>query len=92
MPARDAIEIDFFSKGVWGEFPRSAVGIGSLRTRLSRVLLDQIQNELPDLVEEIQLSIQETRDALERLGGQRGTVDEQRVFLLKLSHSFHLLV
>lgn len=92
MPTRDAIESDFFSKGVWGEFPKSAVGINSLRTRLSRVLLDQIQNELPDLVEEIQLSIQSTRDALERLGGQRCTVDEQRLFLLKISHSFHLLV
>jgi len=92
LPTRDAIESDFFSKGVWGEFPKSAVGINSLRTRLSRVLLDQIQNELPDLVEEIQLSIQSTRDALERLGGQRCTVDEQRLFLLKISHSFHLLV
>jgi hypothetical protein len=89
---RDAIEMDFFSKGIWGEFPRSAVGIGSLRIRLSRVLLDQIQNELPDLVDEIQRSIQETRAALERLGSQRGTLDEQRVFLLKLSHSFHILV
>lgn len=84
--------MDFFSKGTWGEFPRSAVGIGSLRTRLSRILLDQIQNELPDLVDEIERSIQETGTALERLGSQRGTLDEQRVFLLKLSHSFHILV
>lgn len=92
LPTRDAIEMDFFSKGIWGEFPRSVLGIATLRTRLSRVLLDQIRNELPDLVEEIQLSIQETRDTLERLGSQRRTLDEQRVFLLKLSHSFHLLV
>ncbi|KAH8742896.1 dynamin family protein [Diaporthe sp. PMI_573] len=92
LSTRDSIEMDFFSKGIWGEFPRSAVGIDALRIRLSRVLLDQIRNELPDLVEEIQLSIQETRARLERLGTQRRTLDEQRAFLLKFSHSFHLLV
>jgi len=92
LPTRDAIEMDFFSKGIWGGFPRWTVGIDALRTRLSRVLLDQIRNELPDLVAEIQLSIQETRDTLERLGSPRRTLDEQRMFLLKLSHSFHLLV
>lgn len=92
LTTRDAMEAEFFSEGVWGGFPKSAVGIASLRTRLSWVLLDQVQKELPSLVEEIELSVRETRDALERLGCHRGTLDEQRLFLLNLSQSFHLLV
>jgi hypothetical protein len=92
MAVRDTIEAEFFSKGIWAAFERSTVGITSLRSRLSRVLLDQIRKELPNLVEEIELSIRETRETLEKLGSRRGTLDEQRSFLLKVSQSFQLLV
>ncbi|KAH8655656.1 dynamin family protein [Xylariales sp. PMI_506] len=92
LDIRAVMEEEFFSRGIWGDFPRHAVGIASLRIRLSRVLLDQIQKELPDLVAEIERSTQETRGALERLGSPRGNLDEQHLFLLKVSQSFQLLV
>jgi GTPase SAR1 family protein len=85
---RDQIEELFFSQGIWKEFPKTMVGIASLRTRLSKVLLDQIRAELPSLSQEIDASLQETLQILERLGPSRGSLDEQRLFLLDISQSF----
>jgi GTPase SAR1 family protein len=92
LTTRDAIEADFFLQGIWGGFPRSHVGIATLRARLSGVLLNQIRKELPHLIEEIESSILETRGMLDRLGSRRGNLDEQRSFLLKISQSFQLIV
>jgi hypothetical protein len=85
---RDGMETFFFSQGIWKEFPKCMVGITSLRTRLSKVLLDQIRAELPSLSQEIDASLQETLQSLERLGPSRGTLHEQRLFLMDISQSF----
>lgn len=92
MEARDTAEEQFFSQGIWGGFPRNLVGITSLRARLSQVLLQQIRNELPGLLEEIEANIEEIHAALDKLGASRDTNEEQRLFLLHLSQSFHSLV
>ena len=89
--ARDLAEQAFFSQGIWKEFPSHMVGINSLRTRLSTVLLEQIRTELPSLVEEIESSIQDCRTRLDKLGISRGTLDEQRIFLLRISQAFQSL-
>jgi hypothetical protein len=39
IEARDAAEEQFFSQGLWKDFPRNLVGVTSLRARLSQVLL-----------------------------------------------------
>jgi hypothetical protein len=68
MEERDRTEAAFFSQGIWKEFPRSAVGIASLRTRLSKVLLDQIRAELPSLSQKIDRSLEETSTAIAEAG------------------------
>jgi hypothetical protein len=92
IEARDEAEERFFSQGLWKDFPRNIVGITSLRVRLSKVLLEQIRNELPSLLEEIEARVQETQKVLDKLGANRTTVDERRLFLLDISQSFHSIV
>ena len=88
---RDRSEVQFFSEGVWKDLPRNMVGIAALKGRLSKILLDQIKRYLPSLIEDIQLSIEECRTKLAKLGDNRSTADEQRQFLLKLSQDFQAL-
>ncbi|OJD16084.1 hypothetical protein AJ78_03717 [Emergomyces pasteurianus Ep9510] len=90
--ARDLAETQFFSSGVWSNLPPGSVGIVTLRKRLSQVLLDQIGNELPHLAAEIESSIEHCRVELSRLGESRGTVDEQRLYLLRIGQSFQSTV
>ncbi len=89
--ARDNAEIQFFSQGIWQDLSRQAVGIVTLRERLSKVLLDQIKAELPSLVDDIQNGVEECQSKLTKLGGRRTTLDEQRIFLLHISQSFQAL-
>lgn len=89
--ARDLVETQFFSQGVWNDLPRQSVGIATLRNRLSTVLLDQIRTELPNLVKEIQARIEDCEKGLNRLGGSRTSVEEQRLFLLRISQAFQSL-
>ena len=88
---RDAAESAFFSQGVWKDLPRSMVGISPLQARLSRVLLNQIKTELPALVEDIEKGVREATKKLDKLGEKRATVDEQRLFLLRIGQSFQAL-
>lgn len=85
---RDHIEEEFFSQGVWKTLPRSILGVSALRERLSRVLLDHIKSELPALIREIQGILDESQMALAKLGDYRGSVDQQRLYLMKHSQSF----
>ncbi|RAL04044.1 uncharacterized protein BO80DRAFT_348563 [Aspergillus ibericus CBS 121593] len=89
---RDHQERDFFAKGAWSEMPSSLVGIGSLRTRLSRLLLRQIAAELPSLIEEIQAKEDDCVLQLKKLGEPRATLDEQKSYLLNISQRFQSLV
>lgn len=89
---RNATEAEFFSAGVWKDLPRSMVGITPLQARLSKVLLNQIKAELPTLVEDIQNGVADATKHLEKLGEKRVTVDEQRLFLLRIGQSFQALV
>ncbi|KKK14665.1 dynamin GTPase, partial [Aspergillus ochraceoroseus] len=89
---RDQKERDFFSKGAWGEMPSSLVGISSLRTRLSKLLLRQIAAELPSLIEEIKAKEYECIKQLKKLGQPRATLDEQKSYLLHISQHFQSLV
>ena len=59
-----------------------------MRERLSKVLLDHIKSELPALIREIQDILDESQQSLERLGDHRGTLDQQRLYLLKHSQHF----
>ncbi|KAI0122418.1 P-loop containing nucleoside triphosphate hydrolase protein [Daldinia grandis] len=89
---RDQAEAEFFGQGVWAGLPRSQKGSASLRTRLSEVLKDQILEQLPEVLEEIQRGLDECSSQLEKLGGARSTLAEQRKYLLKASHQFLNLI
>ncbi|KAJ5971802.1 uncharacterized protein N7479_001720 [Penicillium vulpinum] len=89
---RDIHEWKFFSQGIWGDLPRSLVGVDSLRPRLSSLLLGQIAGELPSLINEINTKINTCRLQLQKLGDPRATLDEQRSYLLHISQAFQSLV
>ncbi|RAL11843.1 uncharacterized protein BO97DRAFT_443556 [Aspergillus homomorphus CBS 101889] len=89
---RDEKERDFFSKGAWAEMPSSLVGITSLRTRLSKLLLRQIAAELPSLIEEIKTKEDEYVHQLKKLGQPRATLDEQKSYLMNISQRFQSLI
>lgn len=89
---RDRREEEFLSSGVWASLPRTNVGIKALRPRLSRVLQDQILVELPKMVQEVESGIDHCHIRLERLGGPRATLREQRRHLGRISHDFSSLV
>lgn len=89
---RDTNERQFFSQGIWADMPRSVVGIETLRLRLSKLLLGQIAAELPSLIGEIKVKIEDCRERLRKLGEPRATTDEQRSYLLRISQSFQSLI
>jgi hypothetical protein len=85
---RDRIEEELFSQGVWKTMPRGILGVGKLRERLSKVLLDHIKSELPALTREIHDILDESQQTLAKLGDHRGTAEHQRLYLLKHSQQF----
>ncbi|KAI1087991.1 P-loop containing nucleoside triphosphate hydrolase protein [Rostrohypoxylon terebratum] len=89
---RDQAEAEFFDQGVWAGLPRSQKGAGSLCTRLSEVLKDQILEQLPDVLDEIRRGLDQSSTRLEQLGAARGSLAEQRKYLLNASHQFSNLI
>lgn len=89
---RDEREKDFFSQGIWTSLPMRTLGISALKPRLSTVLKDQIVSELPSLIHDVESGIDDCRKRLIRLGEARGTLQEQRLYLLRISQAFTSLV
>ncbi|KAI0530195.1 P-loop containing nucleoside triphosphate hydrolase protein [Xylaria digitata] len=89
---RNEEEEAFFSDGIWSRLPSSMLGVKRLRTRLSKVLLQQIATELPSLIEEIDGKLQDCTHLLNQLGEPRATVHEQRLFLAHIAEKFRYLV
>ncbi|CAG7915437.1 unnamed protein product [Penicillium olsonii] len=92
LSERDAQEWKFFSAGIWGDMPRSLVGVNTLRTRLSKLLLGQISAELPSLIEEINTMSDACQAQLSKLGQPRATLNAQRSYLFHISQLFQSLV
>ncbi|KAL9597817.1 MAG: hypothetical protein Q9219_004894 [cf. Caloplaca sp. 3 TL-2023] len=89
---RDQEEKDFFSRGVWTSLPTNMLGIASLRPRLSNVLREQIISVLPSLIMDVEHGIKECNIRLDRLGDTRGTLEQQRHYLIRVSQRFSALV
>jgi GTP-binding protein EngB required for normal cell division len=85
---RDVTEKDFFSNGIWVGVNSEHCGVEALKIRLSSVLKDQILSQLPSLVQDVENSIRECTEKLERLGPMRGTQEEQLRYLLHLSEDY----
>ncbi|KAI9891940.1 MAG: hypothetical protein M1814_002325 [Vezdaea aestivalis] len=88
LEARNAAEEDFFSQGIWRDLSRENLGIDTLRKRLSDILFDLIQSELPNLIGDLKQKISECDDALQKLGQSRPTAEDQRQFLSKIAEDF----
>ncbi|KAK4943047.1 hypothetical protein LTR10_017246 [Elasticomyces elasticus] len=89
---RDAAEENFFQRHDWKWLPKGRVGVDSLRTRLSRILLSHISRELPKLLRDVQSGVEECQQQLKRLGISRTTLKEQRRFLFEASRDFETLM
>ncbi|KAH7625526.1 P-loop containing nucleoside triphosphate hydrolase protein [Sordaria sp. MPI-SDFR-AT-0083] len=90
--SRDAKETEFFDQGVWLDLPRSSVGVKTLRTRLSKLLLRQIATELPSLMTELAHKYFSCSEQLEALGEPRVTEHDQRLYLFQVGQEFSTLV
>jgi hypothetical protein len=89
---RDEEERNYFSKGRWASLPRAHVGIDRLRHRLSNILLKHIAGNLPLLIKDIELKIDDRRQSMAKLGTARPTTRDQRGFLLNISSHFQRIV
>ncbi|KAK7995043.1 hypothetical protein PG990_013816 [Apiospora arundinis] len=85
---RDRIEEEFFSKGVWTALEASQLGVSALKMRLSHVLRDQIIQQLPSVLSDVNAGVQYCTEKLARLGAARSSVPEQRRYLLRASTEF----
>ena len=82
---RNQSEQSFFQKGRYRDLPREWVGIGSLRKRLSNVLLEHLITEVPALKDELSLKLDTTSNDIQKLGEKRSTTKEQEIVLMKIS-------
>jgi GTPase SAR1 family protein len=90
---RDAEERDFFSRGVWkDELEPDQLGISALRLRLSRLLEEKARSALPSVLRIVEEQLQITTWQLKKLGKERSTPAQQRVYLTAVSSSFRTLI
>ncbi|KAG6306898.1 hypothetical protein E4U45_006164 [Claviceps purpurea] len=89
---RDAAEARFFSSGIWATLDPSNLGVGTLKPRLSDVLKNQILQQLPDLLHDVQSEIDACSKTMSQLGTPRSSATEQRKYLLQVSHDFNNLM
>ncbi|KAF2229014.1 interferon-induced GTP-binding protein Mx [Viridothelium virens] len=89
---RDEAEANFFLTSSWKSLDITQLGVKTLKPRLSNVLKDQILDQLPALLQDIEAGIQQCQDRLERLGASRATPEEQRRYLIQASQKFSVLI
>lgn len=92
LTKRDEDEKAFFSEGIWQQLPEYLLGISELRRRLSKVLLQQIAAELPNVIREIETKTGACHERLSKLGQPRSTEKEQGIYLMQMSQRFQTLV
>ncbi|OTA90051.1 hypothetical protein M434DRAFT_398290 [Hypoxylon sp. CO27-5] len=89
---RDAREAEFFSSSVWSVLDSSQLGVESLRSRLRKILWNQIQTGLPGVKADVQSGIKDCRVKLEQLGKARSTKREKHTYLQRISSRLSKLV
>lgn len=92
LAQRDIKEAEFFNRGSWTELPDSVLGIDQLRSRLSKVLLNHITEELPSLIGEIEAKRNTCQQRLDEFGRPRTTLHEQQAYLMGISEAYQRLV
>ncbi|KAF5660725.1 hypothetical protein FDENT_13685 [Fusarium denticulatum] len=92
LAQRNKKEKEFLSQGLWSSIETSHCGAKSLKVRLSNVLRDQILDQLPSLEKDVEHGILSCVERLERLGPVRGTSQQQRSYLMRVSENYTLLM
>ncbi|KAI1479949.1 P-loop containing nucleoside triphosphate hydrolase protein, partial [Daldinia eschscholtzii] len=88
---RDEREARFFETGLWSSVPAKNRGVGSLRKKLSGILLEHIKKNLQSLINSIEYNINSRKAQLQRLGKPRSTPRELRRHLDRIASQFHIL-
>ncbi|KAJ2895175.1 hypothetical protein MKZ38_006840 [Zalerion maritima] len=88
---RDANEAEFFASGDWSAVPTRDRGIDQLRRKLSKILLNNIEQNMPDLMEKIKENLDEREPKLLELGDSRSSPSDRRAFLNSISQKFRSL-
>ncbi|KAH8814894.1 P-loop containing nucleoside triphosphate hydrolase protein [Xylogone sp. PMI_703] len=88
---RDDKETSYFRRSKFGSLPPHTIGIAFLRSRLSRILFNQIRTELPRLLQDIEAQISVTKASQDRLGPERDNAEKKKRVLIELSQSFQNL-
>ena len=89
---RDVKKEEFFLQEIWEDMSRSLLGVNKLRSRLSKILLEQIAAELFSLIDEIEVKSSACRSRLNKLEDPRAILAEQQLYLFQLSQAFQSLV
>lgn len=88
---RDREEDEWFADSNFKTLPSVSRGVSRLRDRLSKMLFNQIREQLPGLMADISEESANCRAKLEKLGKSRLTLEEQREYLLDISERFEKL-
>jgi GTP-binding protein EngB required for normal cell division len=89
---RDAAEEEFFSQGIWARLDPSCCMVKNLKHHLSSVLKKQILDQLPSLVHDVEIGIEDCSAKLARLGDTRESPEQQLRYLSGVSQRFSKLM
>lgn len=84
-------EKKFFDDGLWSSIFPGNRGISSLKQRLSRAFLHQVQQNIPTIIKDIEFDIGELQVELDHLGKSRITLEDRKSYLLRIAEDFQRL-
>ena len=82
---RDSLEETEFRKPDWSEVPKSKTGIAALMSYVDRERNNQLQSNMPKLLDEIRMRLRTCSSELRQMGEVRDSPQTQRLFLTQLS-------
>ncbi|ODH52803.1 hypothetical protein GX48_00997 [Paracoccidioides brasiliensis] len=89
---RDDMENLFLSTSMpWKTLSPNCTGIESLRSRLTKILLGQVESQLSSLSAELQQDLETSRTLMAKLGPDRKSDTAQRLYLTTIAERFQAL-
>ena len=86
---RNASEAACFQKSIFKTLSRDYTGIDALRNRLSQLLFAHVQQELPQLQEDLEAALGDSKRQLDTMGTRRITPQECKSYLTQLSLDYY---
>jgi hypothetical protein len=75
-------QLYFSTHPIYSTMPQGLLGIGSLTTKLTKILFTHIKHSLPEIMKEIRDKQKETEDDLRDLGPPMPAQDNEKMQLL----------